>query len=117
MSSMSALSPYSHEGYRKMGPIGHTVKSWNILRPQMDRESVRKFCNGRMRKMDKVQSTTKALFGVERNLGVDELLRASHSSFERIPDDQRLKAALKRAVRREKAPQRLISSIRDFIRG
>ena len=67
--------------------------------------------------MDKVQSATTALFGVERNFGVDELLRASYSSLEHIRDDQRVKAALKRAVNREKAPEGLINSIRDSIRG
>lgn len=67
--------------------------------------------------MDKVRSTTNALFGVERNFGIDELLRESNSSLEQIRDDQRLKDALKRAVDREKAPQWLINSIRDSIRG
>jgi len=67
--------------------------------------------------MDKVQITTKALFGVERAFGIDELLRASHSTLEQTRDDQRLKTVLKRAVSSEKAPQRLISSIRDSLRG
>jgi len=67
--------------------------------------------------MDKVQSTTKALFGVERAFGIYDLLRDSHSSLEQIRDDQRLKAALKRAVSREEVPQWLINSIRDSIRG
>ena len=67
--------------------------------------------------MDKVRNTTKALFGVERAFGIDDLLWTSKSSLEQIRDDQRLKAALKRAVNGEKAPQCLINSIRESIRG
>ena len=67
--------------------------------------------------MYKVQNTAKALFGIERDFGVNELLQATHPLSEHIGEEQRLKTALKRAVNREKASQWLVNSIREKIRG
>ena len=66
--------------------------------------------------MSDILRTTRALFGVERNHGIDELLQIPHR-LEQVRDDRRLKMAIKRAVNREKAPFWLKNSIRDQIRG